>query len=272
MTLAGTCSLDAAGAAVCGARAAAAAGADAAASSASASASAGRMADAAEAPLPPRIRRTTKMTHRIQNLYGDAAADRRIMCQHCSRRIEIGSKMRRVRRTGNCWHEVCYSQAGQGGLLPPKIHVRRTMTRRIKKMFGRGDDHSVLCQMCGVEIEVGVAMRRAPNTRMCWHDTCYGMTWGGGGKKQGALAPPREAYIVSNTAWRRMLSACFKCAGSRLCDHHRHVEQRYRVPRKAGGGAGRARHGACGGRALARQPPSASTAPRPAPPVAAAEQ
>lgn len=247
MTLAGTCALGApdAGAGEAVLRAAEAAdaadgagrGVGASVSADAVAAGCGRAADGTDAPAPPRIRHATKMTHRIQNLYGDAAADRRILCMHCSRRIVIGSRMRRVKRTGKCWHEECYGRAGHGGRLPPKIRARTTMTRRIKKLFGSGDDHSVLCQMCRVEVEIGSAMRRPIGSRMCWHDTCYRMTWGGCGKARTAPAPSRDAYVVSNVKWKRMLSACLECVGSRLCDHHRHVEKRYRVPKKPRGAA-----------------------------------
>lgn len=264
MTLAGTCTLDAPGAGTASAVAPPAAPAApraaqaaetggggarvesvgmAAASPAAAAGGCGRAAGGTDAPAPPRIRSATKMTHRIQNLYGDAEADRRILCMHCSRRIAIGSRMRRVKRTGRCWHEECYGRAGHGGRLPPKIRARTTMTRRIKKLFGGGDDHSVLCQMCRVEIGIGTAMRRPIGSRMCWHDTCYRMTWGGCGKARAAPAPSRDAYIVSNVKWKKMLSNCLKCVGSRLCDHHGHVEKMYRVPKKPRGASNTVRFG-----------------------------
>ena len=183
--------------------------------------------------LPPRIRRSTKMTRRIQNSYGETETDGRIMCRYCSKRIVLGSAMRRVKRTGMCWHEECYMQAGRGGRLPPKIRTVRTMTKRIKKLYGGGDDHSVLCQMCGTEVEIGMKMRRACRTGMCWHEQCYRMTWGQCMRR--AVAPRRPAYRISNAKWKRMLSDCLKCAGSRLCDYHREMEAMYRVPRGESG-------------------------------------
>ena len=186
---------------------------------------------------PPRIQRATKMTHRIQNTYGDAEAGGRIMCRLCSKRITIGSAMRRVKRTGQCWHEACYVQAGRGGRMPPKIRSISTLTKRVRKLFGRGDDGSVLCQMCGTEIEIGARMRRATGTGMCWHEQCYRMTWRECLRR--AAAPSRPAYKISNAQWKRMRSECLKCAGSRLCAEHRRLEAECRVPREAGtAGAG----------------------------------
>ena len=181
-----------------------------------------------EASAPPRIRNATKMTRRIQNTYGDPKADGRIMCRQCSERIVVGSAMRRVKRTGMCWHDECYMQAARGGRIPPKIRSVRVMSRRIKKLFGGGDDHSVLCQMCGTEVEIGMKMRRATGTRMCWHEQCYRMTWGECMRR--AAAPRRPAYQISNSKWKRMLSECLECAGSRLCEYHRGIEAKYRVP------------------------------------------
>ena len=181
---------------------------------------------------PPRIKRSTKMTRRIQNLYGDADADKRIMCRQCSGRIAVGSAMRRVKRTGRCWHEECYMQARRGGLIPPKIRSVRTMTKRIKKLYGGGDDHSVLCQMCGVEIEIGARLRRDLGTKMCWHEQCYRMTWSESMHR--AVAPPRPAYKISDAKWKRMRSECMQCVGSRLCDYHRRIEAECRVPRDSG--------------------------------------
>ena len=184
---------------------------------------------------PPRIKRATKMTHRIQNTYGDAEAGGRIMCRLCSKRITIGSAMRRVKRTGQCWHEACYVQAGRGGRMPPKIRSIATLTKRIRKLFGRGDDGSVLCQMCGTEIEIGTRMRRATGTGMCWHEQCYRMTWRECLRR--AAAPSRPAYKISNAKWKRMRSECLKCAGSRLCADHRRLEAECRVPCEAGAAA-----------------------------------
>ena len=184
---------------------------------------------------PPRIKHSTKMTRRIQNLYGDADADKRIMCRQCSGRIAVGSAMRRVKRTGKCWHEECYMQARRGGLIPPKIRSVRTMTKRIKKLYGGGDDHSVLCQMCGVEIEIGARMRRDLGTRMCWHEQCYRMTWSESMHR--AAAPPRPAYKISDAKWKRMRSDCMQCVGSRVCDRHRRIEAEFRVPRDQGDAA-----------------------------------
>lgn len=189
-------------------------------------------------PLPPRIRRATKMTRRIQNLYGDADAGGSIACRHCSKRIVVGSAMRRVKRTGRCWHDECYAQASGGGRLPPKILAVRTLTKRTRKLFGTGDDRSVLCQMCGADIKIGQKMRRATGTGMCWHEQCYRLTWWESLRR--AAAPARRPYKISNTKWKRMLSDCLKCAGSRLCDEHRRMEAEYRVPRDAGEDAGAA--------------------------------
>lgn len=186
-------------------------------------------------PLPPRIRRATKMTRRIQNLYGDADAGGSIACRHCSKRIVVGSAMRRVKRTGRCWHDECYAQASGGGRLPPKILAVRTLTKRTRKLFGAGDDRSVLCQMCGADIKIGQKMRRATGTGMCWHEQCYRLTWWESLRR--AAAPARRPYKISNTKWKRMLSDCLKCAGSRLCDEHRRMEAEYRVPRDADAGA-----------------------------------
>lgn len=181
---------------------------------------------------PPRIRKATRMTRRIQNAYGDAAADGRISCLHCSQRIALGSPIRRVKRTGRCWHDDCYRHAGRGGLVPPKMRSIRRMTRRIKKVHGCGDDHSVLCQMCGREIAIGMEMRRATGTGMCWHEQCYQLAHGGGAARP--RTRPRPAYALSNAKWKRMLSECMECAGSLLCDKHRRIEAELRVPLNQG--------------------------------------
>ena len=177
--------------------------------------------------LPPRIHRSTKMTRRIRNLYGDA--DGRIECRSCSEAIKVGSMMRRVKRSGQCWHEQCYMQAVHAGRLPPKIPSTRIMTERTRKLYGGGDDGSVLCQMCGGEIEIGTRLRRASRTRLCWHEQCYRLTWTECMHR--ALRPARPACRISNAKWARMKSECMKCAGSRLCDYHRRIEAEFRVPR-----------------------------------------
>ena len=187
-------------------------------------------------PIPPRIRRATTMTRRIQNLYGDANAGGLVSCLHCSRRIDLGSAMRRVKRTGRCWHDECYALAGNGGRLPPKIRSVRTMTKRTRKLWGSGDDHSVLCQLCGAEIEIGMQMRRDVGTSLCWHEQCYRLTWFDG--QRSAAAPARPAYKISNAKWKRMRSECMQCVGSLLCEKHRRIEAEMRVPRDAAGTAG----------------------------------
>ena len=181
--------------------------------------------------LPPRIHRSTKMTRRIRNLYGDA--DGRISCRSCSEAIKVGSMIRRVKRSGECWHEQCYMQAMNAGRLPPKIRFTRVMTARTRKLFGGGDDGSVLCQMCGGEIGIGMRLRRASGTRACWHEQCYRMTWTECLHR--AAKPARPACGISEAKWRRMRSECMKCAGSRLCDYHRRMEAEMRVPRDGGG-------------------------------------
>lgn len=181
---------------------------------------------------PPRIYRATKMTRRIANLYGDDGVgfdSGLIACRHCRQDIPIGSKMYRVKRTGKCWHEECYKTFRRGGHIPPKMRSTCILTDRRRKLFGDGDDKSVLCQMCGSEIKVGMRMRRADNTGMCWHDQCYRMVWCDGMRRP--KPPARSAYKISNVKWARMRSACMQCVGSHVCDEHRRIAAKYRVPR-----------------------------------------
>lgn len=180
---------------------------------------------------PPRIYRATKMTRRIANLYGDGGVgfdSGLIACRHCRQDIQIGSRMYRVKRTGKCWHEECYMKFRHGGHIPPKLRSTDILTARREKLFGDGDDKSVLCQMCGSKIEVGMRMRRADNTGMCWHDQCYRMVWCDGMKRR--ASPARAAYKISNAKWDRMRSACMQCVGSHVCDEHRRIAAEYRVP------------------------------------------
>lgn len=182
---------------------------------------------------PPRIYRATKMTRRVANLYGDGENGGLVACRHCRQDIQIGSKMYRVKRTGKCWHEECYMKFKHGGHMPPKMRSTDILTARREKLFGDGDDKSVLCQMCGSKIKVGMRMRRVENTGMCWHDQCYRMVWCDG---MGRRAPPaRAAYKISNAKWNRMRSACMLCVGSHVCDEHRRIAAECRVPRDDAG-------------------------------------
>ena len=174
--------------------------------------------------VPPSIRRATKMSRKIRRAYG--GPDGKISCRYCSKDIALGDAMRRIRRTGKCWHDACYAEAGRGGLIPPKVDEITTMTKRIRKLHGTGDDCSVRCQMCGKQIDIGMPMRRPKRSSACWHDGCYRLTWGMQTRSAG-----RPPYIVSNSKWLRMKKECMKCAGSKLCDHHRHIERTYRIPR-----------------------------------------
>ena len=99
-------------------------------------------------------------------------------------------------------------------------------------MHGGGDGHSVPCQLCGREIELGTDLRRAIGTEMCWHESCYQLTHGDGSARPRTI--PRPAYALSDAKWKRMRSECLECVGSLLCDKHRRIEAELRVPRTSG--------------------------------------